>query len=383
MDEHAIEQPAGPDELPPIDLAALDDCRRQTYQSYEGFLRQQLTDLNAARPERWQRDYSSVAAYESSIAPMRERLRAMFGWWVPPEARTLATKHNIQTLADTDELTALRYMIDVLPGLQTYVVELIPRKPAKRGLICQHGYGGTPEGVCGFGPDANTPDYSYRSMGLRAVRHGFHVIAPHHPTVYGQPSIKGNHPLPDHPDKDCTYGKNRLHRLAQMCDGKTLFGLDLMATSRAVDLLPADMPVGLYGLSQGGQTALYAPAVDTRIRASVCAAFFNERLPKMIGPFARSTFLDSSAEDKFFANIISTFGDSDVVSLITPRAFAAEVGLNDGAVDRPTSYAEWQRAYEHYTKLNIPTRCEFIAHAEGHVSATARAFEFLIKNLTP
>ena len=73
--------------------------------------------------------------------------------------------------------------------------------------------------------------------------------------------------------------------------------------------------------------------------------------------------------------------DSDTASLIAPRAFAVEAGLHDGAVDIDDAWDEFQRAREHYARLGLADRIEFIPHAEGHVSATARAFEFLAEQL--
>lgn len=191
--------------------------------------------------------------------------------------------------------------------------------------------------------------------------------------------------LPEPVNQTANYGKNRLHRLAVMAGG-TLFGLDLMATSRAVDLLAQTegvdpQRIGMYGLSQGGQTALYLPAVDTRLRASVCSAYFNTRKNKLIGPCRGLSYLDSHEEDKFFRDVIGCFGDDDLASLIAPRAFAVEAGELDLAVDFEASAAEFVRARAHYKKLGLGDRIEFIPHHAGHVAATARAFDFLETHL--
>ncbi len=382
---YPIEQAAGPDALPKVDLTALDAHRRQAYESYEAFLRQQLHRLDAQRASRWSRDYSSVERYLDSIAPMRDRLRALFGWWREPTQRGPLNIADEQTIHEDEQVIARRFTFEVLPGLRTYGLEMWSRhERPTRALLVQHGYGGCPEGVCGFGPDANGQDYSYRSLGLRAVRHGFHVVAVHHPTSFGQPAIKAVFPLPGYERFDYTYGKNRLHRLATLA-GHTLFGLDLMASSRGVDLLVQrgfePEAIGAYGLSQGGQTALYLPAVDPRIHAAVAACYFNHRLRKLVGPVRGQAFLDTSTEDKFFTDVVSTFADSDVVSLIAPRAFAVEAGQRDAAVDIELAWREYQFAADHYGRLGLPHRVEFIAHAEGHVSASGQAMQFLTAHL--
>ncbi|HOM82243.1 MAG TPA: hypothetical protein PLZ94_10710, partial [Armatimonadota bacterium] len=61
---HEEEQPAGPPLVQPVDPEAVDARRRETYLSYEGFLRGLLEELDRRRPEEWQRDYSSLVAYE-------------------------------------------------------------------------------------------------------------------------------------------------------------------------------------------------------------------------------------------------------------------------------------------------------------------------------
>ena len=126
---------------------------------------------------------------------------------------------------------------------------------------------------------------------------------------------------------------------------------------------------------------MYLPALDERIRATVCSAWFNWRLPKLIGPVRGEAFLDVDSEDKFFGEVIRCFADSDVVSLIAPRAFAVESGLQDAAVDIENAEAEFQSARVHYEKLGLADRIEFIPHAEGHVSATRRALGFLQDHL--
>ena len=385
---HEIEQGAGPPEMSTADMAAVDAHRETVYRSYETYLRNQLEELDRARVTEWQRDYSSVNAYLVSIAPMRERFKAMLGWWVEPDRREPVLVREEETLHDEGDFVARRFYFDVLPGLSSYAIELIPKAAGTHpGLLVQHGYGGTPELACGFAETANDEDYSYRSQGIRAVRRGYHVVAVHHPTGYGVSSETIlDQALPEFPAHGGTYGKNRLHRMAVMAGGRTLFGLDMMASSRGVDLLLSrddvnQRRIGMYGLSQGGTSTLYLTALDERIRAGVAAAWFSHRIRKMIGPNRATTYLDSPEEDKFFADLIPLFSDCEVASMIAPRALAIEAGEKDSSVDFEKAWEEFQRAHAHFEQLGIPDRCEFIAHREGHVSATARAFEFLGEQL--
>lgn len=382
---HALDPEAARLQASAVDPAQVDSHRQRTYESYEAFLRSHLTRLDADRATVWRRDYSSLAAYERSVAPMRERLKGMLGFWVEPSQRTPLRTWDEERLCAEAAFRATRFRLEIMPGLETYAIELVPTSPGPHpGLVAQHGYGGTPEAVCGFTRTANAPDYSYGSLGLRAVRRGFHVVAVHHPSGYGALE-DATTSIPGYQALGRNYGKNRLHRLAIMGYG-TLFGLDMMGSSRGVDLLlsrPGVAPdrIGMYGLSQGGESALFLPALDVRLRAAVCSAYFNDRFVKLIGPHRALTFLDSAEEDKFFSEVIPCFSDCDVVSLIAPRAVAVEAGLQDTSVDFEKSEAEFARARVHYERLGFPDRIEFIAHAAGHVSATRRAFEFLAQHL--
>jgi hypothetical protein len=386
---HGIEQPAGPPLVSKtVDPRAVDEHRKATYQSYEKFLRDRLVELDQARPSQWHRDYSSIPAYEKSVEPMRARLKQMLGFWVEPDQRGTVVRTDEEVLLEEKDFIARRFRFEILPGLSNYAVELIPfqsREP-RPGLLAQHGYGGTPELVCGLTRTANDEDYAYRSLGIRAVRRGFHVIAVHHPSGYGsdQDVVMGLPQFPTHPPQ---YGKNRLHRLAVMASAKTLFGLDMMGSSRGIDLLVQSPDVdrgriGMYGLSQGGQSSIYLTALDLRVQASVASAWFNWRFPSLVGGTRETCYLDSLEEDKFFPDMIPLFSDSDVVSLICPRPFAVEAGLHDTSVDFALARGEFERARLHYNKLSLCNRIEFIAHRQGHVSATARAMEFLHEHLT-
>lgn len=381
-----IEQGAGPPLVDPVEAAGVDARRRATYESYEAWLRQRLDELDRARPSLWQRDYSGEAAYLASVAPLRARFAAMLGFWEEPAGRAPAATVDREALGEADGIAIGRFSYEVAPGLWTYAVELTPPGPGPHpGLLVQHGYMGSPELACGLVAGANGPDGSYRSMGLRAARRGYRVVAPHHPSGYGTLSDEVDVPLPGHPDQSVHYGKNRLHRLCVLAGG-TLLGLDMLASSRAVDLLVAaggvePSRVGIYGLSRGGQTALFLPALDQRLRASVCAAYFNTRLAKLAGPCSRTNYVDWFAEGQILPSQVRYFADADLVSLIAPRAFAVEAGALDTAVDQEAARQEAGRARLHYERLGVPGRFEFIPHAEGHVAATRRALDFLDEHL--
>ena len=383
-----IEQKAGPPDLEPVSPELVDEYRKRTYLSYENYLRDWLLKLDATRSSLWRRNYTNPDAYEQSVEPMREHFKEMLGFWSEPNQRQPIEPQDEKLFLETDRAIFSRFRYEIMPSLFTYAIRIVPKTPAPHpALLIQHGYLGTPELACGLATTSNQQEVSYRSFGLRAAqKHGFHVVAPHHPSGYGTLNDETNEPLPHFKDHDCHYGKNRLHRMCVM-GGTTLLGLDVLASSRAVDLLSANEYVdkeriGMYGLSRGGQVAMYLPALDRRIKASVCSAYFSTRMANLIGPCSRTTFLDWFSEGQILPDQVKYFADSDVVSLIAPRAFAIEAGILDESVDCNDSKKEFQLARSHYEKLGIVDRITFIPHGEGHVSATIKAFEFLKEKLS-
>jgi hypothetical protein len=364
-------------------MEVVDRLRQRTFENYESYLRNCLHQQNDKRRNRWSADYSTIEDYQESVQPLRDRLRAMLGFWSEPEKRPAVKQREIHTFHEDRDLIAQRFTFDLCDGLSSYAVELVPSSGNGRALLLQHGYAGTPEAICGFTAGSNGYDFTYRSLGLRAVRRGFHVLAVHHPYGYGTTDECAGG-LPRLPNHGSTVGKNRLHRLATLA-GATGFGLDILACSRAFDLLIAKgFPkecIGVYGLSQGGQSAMFLAAVDTRVSACVCSAYFNDRLKKLIGPARSLTYLDSTEEDKFFTEVVSSFSDVELAGLIAPRALAIEAGKQDRSVDFSDARAAYEEARQAFDLLGVGGNIEFIAHRDGHVPVTGRAFSFLEEHL--
>ena len=123
-----IEQAAGAPFVKPVDQAGVEARRREVYLSYEKFLRERLAALDRQREGQWRRDYSSIAAYEASIEPMRRKLCAMLGFWVEPSERAALNVSRREKLLDEKDFSASRFNLEVLPGLLTYGIELTPKR---------------------------------------------------------------------------------------------------------------------------------------------------------------------------------------------------------------------------------------------------------------
>jgi len=305
----------------------------------------------------WHRDYSSVEAYLASVAPNRERWRDVLGRFdddgVTPCEITTRPFHQ------GDDYTAEWVQFEFLPGVVSRAVVALPRQITEPPpvVICQHGIGSSPFHIFGY----IDPQGLYGAYGLALLKAGFAVVAPLNRTTGP--------------------GRNRLERIAHL-SGVTLIGLECFKLEKLIDYLQTRQDLdasrlGMSGLSLGGlATLLCTPAIE-RIKAACAAAWFNHRKRKMVIPDPRySCFLETSEEHAFIPGWLPDFSDSDLVSLICPRPFMAQVGKADGISWWPFVLEEWEAAKAHYERLGLGERAELCLHDSGHEVIPSKMVEF-------
>jgi len=229
------------------------------------------------------------------------------------------------------------------------------RKPA---VIAQHGLTGSPETVCGL----TAEDDAYHAFGATLAETGYVVFAPRMVTFA---------------DK-----RQRLYRKSMLM-GQRLMGLEMFKISRVVDYLQT-LPdvdferIGIYGLSQGGQTALWASAIEERFAATVVSGFFNHRTDKMVKKSPHYTaYIDTNEEDKHYLGQLSEFSDSDIGSFICPRPIFIEAGTNDGAVWVEMAKQEFEKLRYHYEQLGLEDRVEMDIFEGTHEIRAVESLAFL------
>ena len=367
-----------------IPYADVDQRREALFRQYENWLRGRLWDLEGSREGRWQRDYSSPAAYQQSVEPNRQRFLDFLTTWEEPRCDL---QPRVEHLRDYEAFRLDRVWLQVRPGLPVDALLLTPHGAQREAaVVCQHGMNGTPEEACGFADAGNASVYNF--AGIRLAEAGFVVIAPHEVGGFGHEQA-GAHYVGGKPELPHYGARSFLHRLGVL-QGINLMGMDLYHVSRAVDYLTTLDTVdpdrlGMYGLSQGGLSALWLPAADTRIKATVSSAFFNYRLPKQIdsGGERYTAFIDTAEEDRFYWGQMLEFSDWEIVSLICPRAFMAEMGKLDQAVYWEMGLEEFARARRPYERLGFADRIEVCLHEAGHVNRALESVEFLRRWLEP
>jgi dienelactone hydrolase len=327
------------------------DATEQSRQEHEAqfaqlerYLRAHIDASEQRRQQAWKRDFSSLEAYQRSVAPNRERFIAMLGGF-PEPAQPTFREEPIGALGSHQ---ASRVWVSLVDGVEAYGVVL---RPAGAGpfpaVIAQHGLSGSPEWVCGL---IEPPD-CHRHFAKTLADHGFLVFAP---------LVINNTP-------------NRvwLDRLATIV-GRRLVGLEILKIKRVVDYLqnrPDVAPgrIGIYGLSQGGLTTLCAGAAEPRLAACVCSAYFNHRTNKLVNASEHYTpYIATDENDKFLFNQLNEFSDSDIAALICPRPFFVEAGNRDPAIWFRDAQAEFAKVCALYERLGIPERAEMEVFEGDH-----------------
>jgi dienelactone hydrolase len=303
-------------------------------------------------------DFSSPAAYARSLAPLRERYRAMLGWPLTADRSKLGPPVPESQLVARDDLgTIFRMRLAILPGLDMYGMLFLP--PASEAVrvplvIAQHGGLGTPERIAGFFDSAN-----YNEMLRRVLVRGVAVFAP-------QLLLWAEEFGPK-------YDRQRVDmQLKQL--GSSITAIEIHGIQRWLDYLVTrheldPSRIGMVGLSYGGFYTLYTAAADPRIRVAVASCSFGDR--EVHG-----------GSDWTWQNASHLFLDPEVAALVCPRALYVEVGARDELVSAKAARREAAKVKKVYGRLRVAGRFAFREFRMGHEFCKKdEPVDFLMRNL--
>lgn len=326
----------------------------------EAYLRHWLVDDYPARAAKaWNRDYTSVPAFLTSVAPNRARWQKLLS--PPPLVKTgEMARRPCPALA---EIKA-EWLALPLGPLEAEAVFVVPATATRERpvplVVAQHGIGSFPERTFGVADEGD----AYHSYARELVKAGFAVLAPMNLLGVDR--------------------RNRIERLCRLAD-TTLPGIELARAQRLLDEVCRDPRIdreriGMWGVSLGGLATMFWMPLEPRIKVGVVAAWFNERRNKMAIPDPRySCFLETKEEHAFFRGWLVEFRDADAASLICPRPLLIQTGKQDKIAHWPQVVEEFKAAREHYEKLGLAERIEMDLHEGGHEARVASGIRFLCR----
>lgn len=270
--------------------------------------------------------------------------------------------------------TRLRVALDPESTLPIPCYVLVPHGEgaARPAVLALHGHGYGSREIVGLGPNGQLrpegadPGYQ-QDFALSLVHKGFVVIAPDL-FGFGERRLREHQELPMN-QSSCHRASTFLWML-----GETVLSLRVWDAMRCLDYLGQREDVdagriGVMGISGGGMVALFAAALDKRIRASVISGYFNT--------FHDSVMAVNHCVDNFLHGI-STHADlPDIAALLAPRPLLIEAGKEDDIFPLGGMYAAYRRLKEGYRTLEAEDRLELDVFDGGHRISGQRSFDFL------
>jgi dienelactone hydrolase len=301
----SLAQQALPDTQP---LTLQGDLSAQMVAGIDRFLTRETERSISERPQWWQRDFSSVDAYDKSVQPNRERLRRIIG---AADKRLPLTALEIISgtaspakIAETDCFTARVVRWPVFEGVYAEGLWIETEREPLASIVVIPDADQTPEMLVGLASGL-APE---RQLARRLAENGCEVIVPalidRQDTWSGNPRINR---LTNQPHREWIY-----HQAFPL--GRHIIGYEVQKVLAGVDFFEGRRHrIGVAGYAEGGLIAFYAAALDPRIEAALVSGYFNSRERLWEEPIYRNLF-----------GLLREFGDAEIASLIAPRALIVE-----------------------------------------------------------
>lgn len=266
------------------------------------FLLRKLDASIAARKKRWQRSFDSADAYNRSLKPNRERLRAMLGLVDPrtpaQPPRLLATVDQPALVGEAERFRVYAVRWPTVRNLFGEGLLLEPKQFNGVAVVALPDADQTPEMISGL-QEGVKPELQFAR---RLAASGCRVIVPTLISRDRAPRIGGAN----------LTNREFIYRSAYEL-GRHLIGYELQQVFAAADWLRTDprraaTTMAVAGYGEGGMLALYAGALDTNIDVTVVSGYFDSRQTIWEQPVDRNVF-----------GLLTEFGDAELATMVAPR----------------------------------------------------------------
>jgi len=358
------------------------DLAAQMVEGIREYLVRATAEAAEKRASLWNPDFSSVQAYETSIAPNRKHLRRIIGA-VDRRVKVCELRIVAATPASAEvahghafKVYAVRWSVCDPPVGDSSPLEgegllLEPLSAAVARVVAVPEADWTPEALVGL--TSEVP--SGAQFARRLAESGCQVIVPVLTNRRDDWSGIAGVKMTNLPHREWIY------RMAFEV-GRHVIGLEVQKILAAVDWFEHEnqhrpLPVGVFGYGEGGLLAFYAAALDPRLKAAAVSGYFQSRQELWKEPIYRDVW-----------GLVREFGDAEIAGLIAPRALiveacsvprvegppAAKENRANSACPNGTLAAppldevekEVERAREAFTRLNSTDQLRLVLSDEGH-----------------
>jgi dienelactone hydrolase len=284
------------------------DIAAQLVAGVDKFLLREIDKSVERRAQFWKRDFSSPEAYNKSIEPNRKRLAHILGIRDPrvpfdaPERIGSAVQPALVGIGKGYDIFAVRWpAFGDVHGEGLLLVPTEQKKPLA-DVIAIPDADQTPEQIVGLMD--GVPKES--QFARRLAESGCRVIVP----------VLIDRKLEKRNGRANLTSREFLYRPAFEL-GRTLIGYEVQKVLAAVDWFAReggkDAKIGVIGYGEGGMLALYAGALDTRLKSVGVSGYFGNRNDLWQEPIDRNVL-----------GRLREFGDAELAGMVLPRAVAVE-----------------------------------------------------------
>jgi dienelactone hydrolase len=281
------------------------DLASQMVAGVDKFLLREIDKSVERRAKHWKRDFSSADAYNKSLEPNRKRLAHILGVRDPrvpfdaPELVGTTSQPALVGKGENFEAFAVRW--PAFGDVHGEGLLLVPKGKKIADVVAIPDADQTPEQITGLMPGVPAESQYAR----RLAESGCRVLVP----VLIDRKMKKRH-APDSTSGGNLTSREFLYRSAFEL-GRHLIGYEVQKVLAGVDWFVKDAEmakVGVIGWGEGGMLALYAGALDTRIKSVCVSGYFGDRRKIWQEPIDRSVF-----------RLLDEFGDAELAAMIMPR----------------------------------------------------------------
>ena len=262
------------------------------------FVERRIAASPAGRPRFWKRDFSSRANYEASVEANRSRFARILGVVdarQAPGMERFEDDDNPAPAFETDSWQAFQVRWPVLEGVTGEGLLVRPHGAPRASVVLLSDASQQPEALLGVAA-------RLAASGCAAV---VPVMIDRTSRWSGNPSIR----MTDQTHREWIY-RQAFHM------GRHIIGYEVQKVLAAVDWFrarSAGARIGVAGWGEGGLTAFYAAALDTRIDSALVSGYFGPREQVWSEPIYRNVW-----------GLLREFGDAEIATLIAPRALLIE-----------------------------------------------------------
>jgi len=275
------------------------DIVEKLIEAAEAFFLAETLETAGRQESFWQRDLSSVPAYEKSLEANRKELARILG--VVDERVAFEAPEKIDNLnrsavvfeADAYTVFAIRWPVFGDYVAEGLLVEPKSEKPSRIDIVI---------------PDTAEDCEDFIATLCAAENKSVRTLIP---VTVSRTLTEFSTPYPNSPRAILTNREYLYRQAFEM--GRHLIGYEIQQVLALVDWLRKDvqtknLPIHVRGYREGGMIAFYAGALDNRIDSVTVTGYFDNRNKMWEEPIDRNVFAR-----------LERFGDAQLAAMIFPR----------------------------------------------------------------